>query len=205
MVMRAPAGASGATDGVPAPAGLRPTDVAVAAALSRRPFGLRSARAVGVAAGHSPSVASRSLRRLEAAGIVRRRHDNVAEGAARTVVVWSIDWCSPAWHAVAAHVGRAASTSPAPAPAVDRRLPARLAHLFWNVELGAVDLERHGAYVASRILRSDDCQALGWLARHLGPEHVRIASRGRGLDPRRARLARLLAGGTPTATVAPAS
>ncbi|MPY92576.1 MAG: hypothetical protein GEV08_05745 [Acidimicrobiia bacterium] len=204
MVMGGPAqlGAAAAS-GASAATQLGTTDLAVAAALSRRPFGLRSARAVAKAAGRSHSCASRSLRRLEAAGIVRRREDRVAEGTPRTVAVWTIDWCSPAWHTVAAEVGSHTSAScTAPSPSL-ARLPSRLAHLFWNVELGCVDLERHGTYVASRILRSNDCQALGWLARHLGPEHLRAAAGGRGLDPRRAQLARLLAGAE--AAIAPAN
>lgn len=185
---------AGQAQGAPAPQPtLRKTDLAVAAALSRRPFGLRSGRAVAKAAGVCHSAASRALRRLEAAGIVRQRQDQVAEGAACTVTVWTIDWCSPAWHAIAAEVGRSARPVPTAAP-LRPRLPSRLAHLFWNVELGVVDLDQHGTYVASRILRSHDCQALGWLARHLHPEHLLAAARGRGLDPRRAQLARLLAG-----------
>ena len=73
-------------------------------------------------------------------------------------------------------------------------MPGRLAHLFWNADLAAVDPRTHGSYVASRILRADDCQALGWLARTLHPEAIRAAAAGRGLDPRRAALAHLLAG-----------
>lgn len=180
----------------PAVPPLSPRDLAVAATLSRRPFGMRSARAVANASGVGYSATRRSLGRLELAGIVRRREDGVAEGAARTVTVWTIDWRSPSWHAVASEVGRAAAQPEPELAAAPARLPARLAHLFWNVELGRVDLDRHGAYVASRILRSNDCQALGWLARHLHPEHLRTAARGRGLDPRRAQLANLLAATT---------
>jgi hypothetical protein len=189
------------------PPSLSPADVAVAATLSRRPFGMRSARAVAKASGIGYSATRRSLGRLHAAGIVQRREDRVAEGAARSVTVWTIDWRSARWHAVAAEVGRATARPEAePLAAPPARLPARLAHLFWNVELGHVDLDRHGAYVASRILRSNDCQALGWLARHLDPQHLRTAARGRGLDPRRAQLANLLAGASslapaPVATI----
>ena len=73
-------------------------------------------------------------------------------------------------------------------------MPERLAHLFWNADLAGVDTRAHGPYVASRILRADDCQALGWLARALHPDAIRAAAAGRGLDPRRAALALLLAG-----------
>jgi hypothetical protein len=73
-------------------------------------------------------------------------------------------------------------------------VPSRLSHLFWNADLRRVDPDVHGHYVASRILRADDCQALGWLARRLAPDAIRRAAAGRGLDARRVALAHLLAG-----------
>jgi hypothetical protein len=173
---------------------LRDADLRVAAALSRRPFGLRSARAVGRLAGVPPTSAARSLHRLARRGIVRRRLDPVSAGKAGDVAVWTIDWCSASWHEVATEVGLVRRGTPArpaePAP----RVPARLAHLFWNADLRGVDPAAHGHYVASRILRADDCQALGWLARHLDPDAIRRAAAGRGLEPRRRALAHLLAG-----------
>lgn len=180
----------------------RPSDLSVAAALSRRPFGLRSARAVARLAGLSPTTAGRALRRLQRAGIVHQRADQVAEGNVREVRVWTIDWRSPTWHAIAGEVGKlsvatVAEESTAGATStrrVARRIPARLAHLFWNADLATVDPTAHGAYVATRILRSDDCQALGWLARSLAPEHIRLATTGRGLERRRVVLGHLLAG-----------
>jgi hypothetical protein len=129
-------------------------------------------------------------------GIVERRVDEVAAGAAGHVEVWTIVWCSPAWHAVAGEVGKETLPPVEPAgAAAGRRVPSRLSHLFWNADLGRVDTDEHGPYLASRILRADDCQALGWLAAHLHPDAIRSATRGRGLDPRRARLGLLLAGG----------
>jgi hypothetical protein len=174
---------------------LRPSQLRVAAALSRRPFGVRSARSVARLAGVSPSTGRRALHALCRAGIVERRVDEVAAGDVRCVEVWTIDWCSPAWHEVAGDVGRVSLPTLEPVCArPSRRVPTRLSHLFWNADLGRVDLAAHGHYLASRILRGDDCQALGWLAAQLHPDAIRSASRGRGLDPRRARLGQLLAG-----------
>ena len=169
-------------------------DLRVAAALSRRPFGLRSARAVARMAGVPPTTAARCLHRLSRRGIVRHRVDAVSAGAAGHVTVWTIDWCSGPWHEVATAVGRVALSPPAGPARSASRVPTRLAHLFWNADLRGVDPGAHGHYVASRILRADDCQALGWLARHLAPDAIRRAAAGRGLESRRVALAHLLAG-----------
>src|SRR6478735_12120410 len=173
---------------------LRDADLRVAAALSRRPFGLRSARAIARLSGVPPTTAVRCLHRLSRRGIVRCRVDATSAGTAGHVTVWTINWCAAAWHEVATEVGRVA-LPPQPAPVRSAsRVPMRLAHLFWNADLRAVDPGAHGHYVASRILRADDCQALGWLARHLSPDAIRRAAAGRGLESRRVALAHLLAG-----------
>jgi hypothetical protein len=196
-----------------APPARRRSDLAVAGALARRPFGVHSARAVARAAGVSPTTAARALHSLHRDGVVIRRVDDVAAGHVRRVSVWTIDWCSSAWRAIAPDVRRlraaeqatadpgATAAGTTAAAAVDgagrrpqRRVPGRLAHLFWNADLAGVDPRTHGSYVASRILRADDCQALGWLARTLHPDAIRAAAAGRGLDPRRVALAHLLAG-----------
>jgi hypothetical protein len=194
----------------------RPSQMRVAAVLSRRPFGVRSTRAVARLAGVSPTTAARALHALARDGIACRRIDEVAEGNVRQLAVWTIEWRSPSWHDIASQVGRVRTESagqkqhrvePGVAAAVGRaatpalaalRVPQRLAHLFWNADLSSVDAREHGSYVASRILRADDCQALGWLARHLHPEAIRAAAAGRGLDPRRATLAQVLAATSPT-------
>lgn len=170
----------------------------VAAVLSRRPFGVRSTRAVARLAGVSPTTAGRALHALSRDRIVCRRVDEVAEGNVTQLAVWTIDWRSPAWHAIAGQVGRVRTETLSPSPSLAAlRVPQRLAHLFWNADLDCVDAHKHGSYVASRILRADDCQALGWLARHLHPDAIRAAASSRGLDPRRAVLAKLLAATSP--------
>lgn len=166
--------------------------VFVLAALSRRPLGLCSARAVARAAGVSPTTASRALRALADAGYVERRTQRVAEGGARDVDVWVVRWGSEQWRRVASDLGRCVLPAPRPDPR-QRRLPRRLGHLFWNVDLGQLDVVRDGRLIAGRVLRSDDAQALAWLAATIDPADIEAASRERGLDPKRASLGRLLA------------
>lgn len=182
----------------PAIPGLSREDVLVLAALGRRPFGLRSARAVARAAGVSATTAGRSLRRLAEQGYVARETVRVAEGEARDVEVWVVRWAGPSWLRVAERIGCTTLPSepaPAAAPAHDAAdaVPARLWHLFWNEDPAGLDLERQGTLLADRILRSEDSEAHAWMARRLPSEAILTATRTRNLDPRRARLGRLLA------------
>lgn len=170
------------------------------AAPGRRPFGLRSARAVARAAGVSPTTAGSSLRRLADQGYVARETVRVAEGEAREVAVWIVRWAGQSWLRVAERIGQA--TLPAePAPAAEQAhdavdaVPPRLWHLFWNEDPAGLDLGRQGVLVADRILRSEDSEAHAWMARRLPSETILKATRTRNLDPRRARLGRLLAHG----------
>ena len=171
--------------------GLGREETFVLAALSRRPLGLRSARAAARAAGVSATTASRCLGRLRARGFVMRRTVRVAEGRARDASVWAVAWGSRRWLGVATDVGRCVLPE-ADEPATSR-VPRRLAHLFWNVDIDDLDPVRDAHYIADRILRSGDAQGLAWLARHVPHEAVAAAGRGRGLDSRRSALARVLA------------
>jgi len=178
---------------VPRIDGLRREDVVALATLGRRPLGLRSARALSRAAGLSPTTAGRALERLAAAGYVERQTVRVVEGRVRDVPVWTVRWASPEWLTVAAIVPTAVlperpRTEPPP-----RRVPARLAHVFWDEDLARLDIERDAVLIADRILRAEDPEALVWMSRALPRAAIERASRSRGLDPRRARLGRLLA------------
>ena len=177
----------------PAVPGFRASDLRVLAALARRPFGLRSARAVARQAGLSPTAASRTLRRLAERGLVAHTIEPVAEGTVRDAGAWRIRWRSPGWPDLAVEV--AGVELPAPPRRVRRsgRVAARLAHVFWNEDLRALDIDRHGVLIAGRILRSEDPEALAWMASVVPAEAIRSAAAGRGLDRRRARLGEVLA------------
>jgi DNA-binding transcriptional ArsR family regulator len=179
----------GAAPGI---AGLRREEVLALAALARRPLGLASARALGRAAGLSPTATGRALRRLSAAGYVERRTVRVVEGRVRERPVWMVRFGSPVWTAVASRVGTVVlpqRTSDSP----PHRVPGRLGHLFWNEDLGDLDLDRHAVLIADRVLRADDPEALAWMRDTLSAAAIERATRRRGLDPRRAHLGHLLA------------
>ncbi|HEV8650013.1 MAG TPA: helix-turn-helix domain-containing protein [Actinomycetes bacterium] len=178
---------------VPRIQGLRREDTLALAALGRRPFGLRSARALARATGLSPTAAGRALERLAAAGYVERRLVRVVEGRVRDVPVWMVRWQSPEWLAVAATVSTAVLPQRPRTDPLPRRVPARLAHVFWNEDLARLDVERDAVLIAGRILRADDPEATAWMSQTLPRDAIERASRSRGLDPRRARLGQLLA------------
>lgn len=159
-------------------------DVRALAALSRRPFGLTSARALARAARISPTAAGASLRRLVAAGYVEQVTHRVVEGRVRDVSTWQVRWTSPRWSEVAPTIARVVlPVLPPGRPA--RHLPRRFAHLFWDVpHPDRVDVRRLGPTVAYRMLTSNDPQALAWAASALSRSDLRKAMRRRGMDDR---------------------
>lgn len=175
--------------------GLSASEARVLAALRSAPLGLNSARAVSRVAGVSPATAASALNRLRGRGLVLRERRMVAEGAARERVLWAANVCHPDWPGLAARLGEAVFSQrarPARASTDDRRVPDRLAHVFWNEDLRTLDPERHGALIANRVLQAKDSQALAWAAGRLSSSDWERAARARTVDPRDAALARTL-------------
>jgi excisionase family DNA binding protein len=178
----------------PRVAGLRREEVLVFAALLRHPLGLRSARAVARAAGISPTTASRALRRLGRAALVRRSRRRAVLGAGTDVDVWGVNVRDRRL----GRLGPVLAGVVFPGPPMggdgdDRRLPVWLRHLFWNADTRRLDVERDAAYIAGRVLGSEDAQAHAWAAATLPADAFLRAASIRGVQPRRAALARNLA------------
>jgi hypothetical protein len=76
------------------------------------------------------------------------------------------------------------------------RVPSWLWHHFWNANPSALRLPLDEQYVATRLLRSGDPDAMAWAASHLSAESVRGASRARGVDPKERAALESLAGAT---------
>ncbi len=180
---------------VPDVAGLSREEVLALAALARRPLGLRSARAVARVAGISPTVAARALARLGRKGLVRRRQQRVVLGAVADVEAWEAHVAHRRWPELAPMLARTVFPRHDNAADTDRRVPTWLRHVFWNADVRRLDVERDAAYIAGRILASDDTQAHAWAAQTLSAHAFARAATVRGVDPRRAALARNLAAG----------
>ncbi len=72
-------------------------------------------------------------------------------------------------------------------------VPQRFAYLFWNADLDALDVERDGRYIASRLLMADDVAAWGWASEHLSIDALLSVSKLRHATPERRALAHNLA------------
>lgn len=175
--------------------GLRRPQVLALAALAGAPLGLRSARALSRAAGLSPTAAGTAVRQLTALGLVEIRRETVAEGKARVVDLITADVTHPRWAELAPQLAHVVLRPTSPTP--PRRIPARIAHVFWNGPVGQVDPRTHGAYIARRVLTDGETQALAWAARTLTAADWTAALRTRGLGPRERALARNLAASAP--------
>jgi DNA-binding transcriptional ArsR family regulator len=180
----------------PQVAELSRSETLVLAALARRPFGLRSARAVARAAGTSPTVAARALAALREHGLVRLRRLLVAEGEAREVDNWSVEWRSPEWRRIAPAIHQTKLPEPQRNVAHQpRRLPKRLWHLFWDVNPARTDLNHYADFVIKRVLEAGDPRALAWLVQTMPAEALRSVARKPGrLKPEVRRLAETLSG-----------
>jgi hypothetical protein len=146
---------------------------------------------VARAGGISPTAASRVLNRLQLAGVVKREKRGVVLGRVDEVEVWKANVAHPRWSQLSpALAGVALPERPMGDGA---EVPGWLRHLFWNVDLDRLDVERDGGFIAGRVLTSEDAQAHAWAATALRPGAFLAAASMRGLDPRRAALARNLA------------
>ena len=167
---------------------LAASEVKTLAALARHGLGLRSARAVARSSGLSPTTAGRCLDRLQRRELVEQIHTVGAEGRARDVTVWKLK-VGPEWFRIAGAVARTIPPVAAPVPA-PVRVPERLWHLFWNQDPARLRVSEHGAFIAGRLLASDDVAAMAWAVGNLPTENLEAATRQRGMDRRTVALVR---------------
>lgn len=162
--------------------------VKVLAALAAKPRGVRSNRTIARAAGVSPTTVGNALGSLEKADLLRVERRVLPEGGARTVNVVALNLRSFDWRSVASDV-RKVQLHPEPRRASDPRIvPARLRHHFWNAAHNNLRLPENADYVASRLLNTNDPDAVVWAAEHLPVNAIRKACAIRGIDKAHKRL-----------------
>jgi len=111
------------------------------------------------------------------------------------MAIWRANLSHPRWPGLDPVLDRVRrSESPLPAA---KRVPQRLRHLFWNTADSQLGVDRSGAYIARRLLRTMDLQGLAWGAQALGQKDWAQAALARGLDPKTRRLAQNLAAAAP--------
>jgi len=168
------------------------TETKVLAALARAPLGIASVRAVAGRAGVSPTAAGDALRRLTDRGLVLEERRSVAAGKVSEARILRANVAAPEWSRLATPLTGVVLT-PAATARRSSRVPARLGHLFWNVSPRQLEVERHGGFIARRLLQGGDLEGLAWGAANLTREDWAHAGRARGLDSPRRALARNLA------------
>jgi len=119
--------------------------------------------------------------------------ERVVEGEVVDIEVWSLNWRSPEWRGIAGSVaGVVLPVAAARAPS-QRSVPSRFAHLFWNEDIGQLDVKRDGVMIADRILRSADAEAIAWAAGAIPAASLRRVRGLRNIPPRVTALADALA------------
>ena len=175
--------------------GLTREEMFVLAALNLHPLGMRSIRAVARSASVSPTTASRAVAHLLAKGLVTAGTERVVEGAAVDAMVLRVARGSTDWIEIAPAVRKVVLPSRPDPRTPPKAVPQRLWHHFWNAEPSKVRLPLDSDYVAARLLRSDDPQALSWAASNLDAISIGKVARLRGLDDKRRSMIRHLAHG----------
>lgn len=173
--------------------GLTREEIFVLAALNLHPLGIRSIRAVARSASVSPTTAGQAVTHLAAKGLVAAQTERVIEGAAIDAPIWRVARDGPGWFEIAPAVRTVVLPSRGNATTRPKAVPRRLWHHFWNAEPSKLRLPTDSDYVAARLLRSDDPQALSWAAANLDANSIEKAAGLRGLDDKRRSMIRHLA------------
>jgi hypothetical protein len=114
-------------------------------------------------------------------------------GRATEIQMWRAAVAHPRWQRLSPAIGEVVLPECEPASRKDRKVPGWLRHLFWNADIDRLDVDRDGAFIAARVLGSEDAQAHAWAATTLSAAAFLAAASQRGLDPRRVTLARNIA------------
>lgn len=179
---------------VPTVEGVSRERLRVLTALSRRPLGVRSARALARAASVSPTVASRILNEMVQEGLVTVTPTTLAEGKAIIADVYTLNRQHAQWRLLAKPVRQVRLPVPAsPAPA--KVVPIRLRHHFWNANSSALKIPENASYVAGRLVPSRDPEAVAWALAHLDSASIQKVARSRGISPSERGWVQVVAGG----------
>lgn len=177
---------------VPLP-GLSKTEARVLAGLAGSPRGLPSVRAAALRAGVSPTAAGRAVNELERKGLLRRERTFISAGRAKEVDLLTANVTAPSWSELAPSLAMIEPPHRGERPK-ERRVPARLRHLFWNTDPAQLYVDRAGGYIARRLIQTGDLEGLAWGADALGRADWLQAAKARGLRPEDRALAHNLAG-----------
>lgn len=147
-------------------------DLFVLAALNLSPYGFRSVHAVSRAAAISATTAAKVVSRLTEKGLILVSPQR--ELLNRKVVIVSILHANrhhEEWRRLSDQI--ATVRLPAQPPTSAKIVPRRFWHLFWNADPLKLPITEHADFIATRMLLSDEPQAIAWAATNLPPSSIK--------------------------------
>jgi hypothetical protein len=151
----------------PADAEFSREEMFVLSALNLSPFGLRSARAAASAASVSVTTAAKILPKLVSNGLVTESTRKMLDsGRVTQGIVYEANRTSDEWRTAFADI-RSTYLPESTKSAEPKLVPRRFWHLFWNATPSKLAISEHADFIASRMLLSQNPQAVAWAALHL--------------------------------------
>ncbi len=136
-------------------------------ALDLSPFGFRSARAAASAAGVSATTAAKALPVLVASGLVTESTKPMLDsGRVTRGTVYEANRTSDEWRSACDDI-RSTHLPDSRKSTEPKLVPRRFWHLFWNASPLKLPISEHADFIASRMLLSQNPQAVAWAALHL--------------------------------------
>ncbi|HVB51980.1 MAG TPA: hypothetical protein VND89_09630 [Acidimicrobiales bacterium] len=151
-------------------------DMFVLAAFNLSPYGFRSVYAVSLAAVISATTAEKVVTRLIERGLIAQvPQKQLLSRKVVDVDTFQIDRRSDEWRRLFGHI--ASTQLPAPRRVVAAKIiPRRFWHLFWNANPLQLPLDEHANYIATRMLLSEEPQAVAWAVTNLPASSISYAA-----------------------------
>jgi len=156
----------------------------ILSALNLSPFGFRSARAAASAASVSATTAAKALPVLVASGLVTESTKPVLDsGRVTRGTVYEANRTSDGWHTAFDDI-RSTYLPESRKSTEPKLVPRRFWHLFWNATPSKLPISEHADFIASRMLLSQNPQAVAWAALHLPASSIANTAKLRHVSAR---------------------
>lgn len=147
-------------------------DMFVLAAFNLSPYGFRSLYAASLAAVISATTAEKVVTRLIERGLIARvPQKELLNRKVIAVDTFQINRRSDEWRRLSEYI--ASTQLPASRRVASAKIiPRRFWHLFWNANPLQLPISEYANYIATRMLLSDEPQAVAWAATNLPPSSI---------------------------------
>ena len=146
-------------------------DIFILAALNLSPYGFRSVHAVSRAAAISATTATKVVARLMQKGlIIVSPQQELLNRKVVTVSVLYANRHHKEWRRLSEQIDMV--KLPTATPIAPKIIPRRFWHLFWNADPLKLPIAKHTDFIATRMLLSNEPQAIAWAATNLPPTSI---------------------------------